>query len=318
MRDLLRSMPDGVPDDCLLARIKGRRAFLIRDWDRLMQLPVPHDGIGAAPWRAGIRPGGEGWEHRALQQEYARIFSWLREPLRRALALYFWLAEVRTVGIALRMRAGGGTIGRETLQATLLCKPLCRILMAPGSVAELAERLTVVLVTHAPAFAALPEVYRNGGTAALESALNSISLQCRPKPEHPALQQGIALLIDGMNLTMAAKALRWNTARPLPLLPGGTVRPASLQALADRGWRAGLARMAAGLGGQGREGDPHELERTVVEAQKRALVRLAREPSGLGSVIDYLWRCRFEATAIGLLSRVGIAGVDWVAAEIGQ
>ena len=318
MRALLRIMPDGVPDDCLLARLKGRRAFLVSDWDRLEQLPEPLDGLTAAPWRAGVPLRGEGWEHRALQQEYARVFGWLREPLRRLLAPFFWLAEVRTMGICLRTRAGGGTINQDMLRFSLLCDPMRRLFGAPAGMAETVAHMAEILVSREPAWAVLPDVYRTNGAGALETALNSISLQRRRIPDHPVVRQGIALAIDGVNLTSLAKALRWKLATPPRLLPGGTLRPSTLNALAERGDRAGLARMAAGLGGHGQEGAPDDLERTVARAQQRALLRLARDPSGIGVIISYLWRCRLEASAIGLLARIRIAGVESVAAEIGQ
>jgi len=43
---------------------------------------------------------------------------------------------------------------------------------------------------------------------------------------------------------------------------------------------------------------------------------MAREPDGVGEIIAYLWRCRNEARAIGLLSRLATAGADAFDREI--
>lgn len=83
IRVLLRDMPFGVPADCLLARIKGRRSFLIRDWDRLLLAHQPLAALSPAPWR-GADSGAEGWALRALQQEYFWAFSRMDEQLRRS------------------------------------------------------------------------------------------------------------------------------------------------------------------------------------------------------------------------------------------
>ena len=89
-----------------------------------------------------------------------------------------------------------------------------------------------------------------------------------------------------------------------------------LATLAERHDVAAIARLAARLGGVGRSGDPDNLERTVLQAEYRAIASLAREPDGVGEIIWYLWRCRNEARVIGLLSRRATAGMAAVEAEI--
>lgn len=317
MRALLRTAPEGVPDDCLAARIRGRRSFLVSDWDRLEQLPEPLDGLGRAPWRSGFQDEGEGWPRRALQHEYARLFGWMGEPLRRVLAPFFWLEEVRTIGICLRSRAGGSQGNQDLLRWSLLDSPLRTLLDAPAGIPATVDRLSALLAFQHADFKRLPAIYRSGGTGTLEAALWDISLQCRRSDRHPVVERCLALLIDDANLAAIAKALRWKLADPPELRAGGSLRCAHLRELAARGDRAGLARLAAGLGGGGREGDPDELERTIATARQIVLTRLAREADGIGAIIGYLWRCSSEAAAIGLLARQKIAGSELVAREIG-
>ena len=76
MRELLRDYPAGVPTDTLLARIRGRRSFLVGAWDSLLLAAEPLEGLPPAPWRQDLaREGERVW--RALQREYAWVFRWM-------------------------------------------------------------------------------------------------------------------------------------------------------------------------------------------------------------------------------------------------
>jgi hypothetical protein len=100
------------------------------------------------------------------------------------------------------------------------------------------------------------------------------------------------------------------------LLEGGSLTPKRLAELFARKDLTALARLGALLGGPGGSGDPGALERTVFQAQFRAVRGMAREPSGVGTIIDYLWRCRNEARAIGLISRLANGGMGSVDEEL--
>jgi len=316
MRALLRDFPEGVPQDTLLARIRGRRSYLVSEWDRLLLAPEPLNLLGTAPWRAGPAMGsGRIW--RALQGEYYWVFRWLPEPLRLVTAPFFWLAELRTLAICLRRLAGGAIGEHELLQGSLMHQRIVILLRTARDAGTARRLLAGILAPHAPACAGLAEVQPRD----LEAELMDIFLQqLAATPLHPLMARFVTLSIDCRNLVAIAKRLRWRPGRPSRLLGGGSIPLKKLVELSGKGEAAALVRLAARLGGRGQSGDPASLERTVLQAEYRALAAMAREGEGegIGEIIFYLWRCRNEARAIGLLSRLATAGADAFETEIVQ
>ena len=170
MRELLRELPAGLPADCLLARIKGRRSFLVQDWERLLLAPAPLATLASAPWRPAAS-GAEDWPHQALQQEYFWVFAHMEEELRRATAPFFWLAEVRTLAIAIRLLSSGETELDDLLSTSLLANPIRKRLRQADDAAAAVAGLAQLLATIAPAFRDLGVLYRRDGAGALEAAL---------------------------------------------------------------------------------------------------------------------------------------------------
>jgi hypothetical protein len=316
MRTLLRDMPAGVPADCLLARIRGRRSFLVHDWERRLLARLPLAALSPAPWRQAPA-GAEGWPLRALQQEYLWAYSLMDEQLRCDTAPFFWLAELRTLAVCLRMLPGGTTDIAPLLQASLLATNIRKALReADGCPAALAE-LTVILAGHDPRFGGLGEIYRSQGHAAVEAALHEISLQLLARtPIHPEMRRYVTLTIDSRNLTTVAKHLRWRLGTIPPLLEGGSLSLSHLTELFRHRDSAGLLHLAMRLGGEAPFDETADPERVLYEAQGRVMRRLARQADGVGAILEYLWRCGNEATNIALLERLETVGSEHIGAEL--
>ena len=316
MRALLRDMPSGVPADCLLARIRGRRSFLIRDWDRLLLTHQPLAALSPAPWR-GADIGAEMWAQRALQQEYFWAFSRMDEDLRRSTSPFFWLAELRTLAVCLRLLTGGGTNLDRLLQRSLLANSIVDLLRkadgSPPAVAGLAN----MLAGYDPVFDGLAGIYRAGGSGALEEALYEKSLQSLAhSPLHPQMRSYCALMIDSRNLTTTAKRLRWRLDNIPPLLESGTIPPQRLAELFRSRDSAGLLHIAMRLGGEAPYSENADLERVLYEAQGRVMSRMARAADDIGAILHYLWRCGNEAANIGLLQKLDSAGIEHAGVEL--
>jgi hypothetical protein len=315
MRALLRDMPAGVPADCLLARIRGRRSFLVRDWDRLLARQ-PSAALPPAPWRWTIS-GAEGWALESLQQECFWVFSRMDEQLRRVMAPFFWLAELRTLAVCLRFLTGEGMVSDGLLKRSLLSNSIRGLLRKAVGCAEAAAGLEDLLAGYGPCYAGLADSYRTGGTGALEAALYEKSLQCMSRsPAHPQMRCYIALVIDGRNLTTLAKRLRWRLSTIPPLLEGGSLPPSRLAALFRRRDSAGLLQLAMRLGGVVTYSETDDLERVLFTSQSRVMRRMARGAEGVGVILDYLWRCGNEAVNIGLLERLETMGSKQAEAEL--
>ena len=316
VRALLLDMPAGVPADCLLARIRGRRSFLLHDWDRLLLTGQPLETLSPAPWRRTL-PGTKGQVLSALQQEYFWVFSRMDEQVRRAMAPFFWLAEVRTLSVCLRLLARGATNLDHLLTYSLLAITIKDLLRKVDGCAAAVTELTAILAGYDARFTGLADIYLTGGSGALEEALYEISLTCiSDMPLHPQMRCYIALVIDSRNLTTLSKRLRWRLSTIPPLLEGGTISPPRLAELFELRDNAGLLRLAMRLGGLAPYSETDDLERVLYEAQRRVMRRLARCADGIGPIIDYLWRCGNEAANIGLLERLESIGSEHAEAEL--
>jgi hypothetical protein len=309
-------MPARLPTDCLLARICGRRAFLIRDWEHLLLTRQPLEALRAAPWRQ--KPVElQGWAHAALQQEYFWIFSRMDEPLRRATAAFFWLAEVRTLSLCLRLLAGNDAQMAGLLKNSLLANGIRAVFLNGRDTAAVVAGLTVLFAEYDGRFGEVAEIWHRRGYGAFEAAMQDISLTiANTSPNHPAMRSYVGLLIDSRNLISLAKRLRWRI-RDLPhLLTGGTLSLSRLTGLFEQRDTAGLCHLAMRLGGEAHFSENKDLERILYEAQTRAMRRLARQADGVGAVLDYLWRCGNEAANISLLECLDRADSEAVSAEL--
>lgn len=316
MRRLLRDMPAGVPDDCLLARVRRRRSFLVREWGVELPARRPPATIAAPPRMQGFSAAG-GWPLRALQREYFWAFSRMDERLRRLTAPFFWLAELRTLGVSLRLLSGGAADLARILENSLLADGIRTLLRKGGGCAAAVAGVASLLGRRDSAFARLEEVFLSGGPGALEESLYEISLQILAGTSlHPEMSRYVALLIDSRNLTTVAKRLRWGVGTLPPLPEGGTLPPLRLAGLFERRDSSGLRLLAMRLGGEAHYSGAEELERVLYESQRRVMRRLAREAGGVGTILDYLWRCGNEAANIALLERLEAAGIEAVGAEL--
>lgn len=309
-------MPAGVPADCLLARIRGRRSFLVCDWERRLLARQPLATLSAAPWRQAPS-GSEGWALSALQQEHYWAFSRMDEQLRRSMAPFFWLTELRTLSVCLRLLAEDAMDLDHLLQYSLLANNIRKELLEAGGCAPALAKVAAILTGHDPRFAELGDIHRSEGPGAMEAALHEISLQHLARlPAHPQMRCYIALLIDSRNLTTVAKRLRWRLNTLPPLLEGGRLVLPRLTELFQRRDNAGLLHLAMRLGGQAPYSESADLERVLYEAQGRVMRRLARPADGIGTILDYLWRCGNEAANIGLLERLETAGSEQIGGEL--
>lgn len=316
MREMLRDMPAGVPADCLQARIRGRRSFLVRDWERRLLTRQPLATLSAAPWRQAPS-GSKGWVQSALQQEFYWVFSRMDEQLRRSMAPFFWLTELRTLAVCLRLLAEDTMDLDHLLRYSLLANNIRKALRQAGGCVPALDRVAVILAVHDPHFAELGNIYRSEGSGAMEASLHEISLQSLARlPLHPQMRCYIELMIDSRNLITVVKRLRWRLNTLSTLLEGGHLALPRLAELFQRRDNAGLLHLAMRLGGQAPYGKSADTERVLYKAQGRVMQRLARQADGIGTILDYLWRCGNEATNIGLLERLETAGGEQVGAEL--
>lgn len=294
----------GYPPDYLKARIKGRRACLIDDWEPLLAASDPLEAMPASPHRNLIiaRSPEEGWKN--LLRESAWLYSQMDKRLRHVFSPLFGWLELRTLTLCLRnmLDSRAGRI-EELLQQSLLSAGLQKVLLGGGEHAAVINAAAALLAADSTQKRRLTGVYRQEGVAGFERELTDLFLaEAVAGRLHPLISEFLAILIDARNIITLYKQQRWRISTPPAFIAGGSCDLPMLCKLAKKAGREEImllirkvtrTKIAFAV--------PESVERLMLTWVTRTVRRWGRNPSGPGMILDYIWRCYLEARNLGLL-----------------
>lgn len=317
--ELLRGMAGrGYPREYLLARIKGRRRFLVGDWSALLASPDPLAAIPAAPYRQGPVPGNEAEIWSGLLREFAWLYAQMDQGTRLTFSPLFLYFELRTVVLCLRLRlAGDGGNCAPLLRFTLLSPQVQRVLQAEHDTPAAISGLSSLFAGLAQPFKGLGQNYRGHGMAGFEERLATVYLeQVASGPLHPVLGEFFRRLIDLRNAVTLSKHRRWKVTAPPCFIKGGSIKETLFLEAARE--VEGSAAEAVLLRLAGREADlaAGNLESVLLGRLTRLVRSMGREPSGIGSILDYLWHTVMEARNLSLFVHGEQLGQDLLDGEL--
>lgn len=293
---------EGYPTEYLLARIRGRRA---RQISGLRPSGVEPSLSPASPaWRAAPGEPTATEAREKLRAECLWLYRQMNDGLRETFAPLFLWFELRTILLCVRFRRGGE---REPaaglLGASLLAERVQRVLTGAGEPVAVIDELAGLLAAVAGECHDLGKVYRQRGGRAWEERLVTVCLErLTAPPLHPVLREFFRALVDAINLAALAKQLRWQLQVPPAFVRGGEIAPERLAKVAAEGSPTGFATLIASLPGMGRlPAVPSNPEPLLFAWLTRRVRKLAREPRGIGLIVDYLWNYVVEARNTGLI-----------------
>lgn len=282
---------EGYPDDYLMARIRGRRANL--------GTPPP---VASARRSAGEVAGTEA--RLGPGTEFIWVYRQMNERLRQTFAPLFLWFEVRTILISLRFRRGGERGEVAGLLATsLLAARVKRVLAEEGEPAAAITEVALLMGGVAEPYRDLGALYRERGGREYEQRFAILYLErMADLPLHPVLREFFRGVIDLRNLLVLSKQLRWGLHEPQAFVQGGTVPTGRLGAVLAKESAAGLANLIGTLPGMAAvSGTPASLEPLLLAWLTGRVRKLARDPLGIGLILDYLWKCRVASRNQGLI-----------------
>jgi vacuolar-type H+-ATPase subunit C/Vma6 len=302
---LLQNPADrGYPADYLLARIKGRRAGLIRDWrpfiygTALAGTPLPEKASGLT--KAKPRDGTGG----ILLREYRWVYFQMNRQLREIFYPFFLYAELRTVYACLRRLKDkkAGALG-DLLAHSLLSEAVKKVLLVNDDLKHAVAGLEHLFSTLSPGFSGLTKVLETGGLRGIEQRLTERFLaEAAGFSPHPMLKTFFSRIIDARNILALAKFLRFELKTAPAPIPGGTIPAARLRDAARTKNFASLEALvneAAGV--RPERPEPPQVERALYQGITKWLKRTGRDPFGAAPILDYLWRCSIEAMNMNVL-----------------
>jgi hypothetical protein len=302
---LLKEQPyEGYPTDYLLARIRGRRATLPSAW------PGPGAGGEAAEGTLQqLYPSSAGTVTAAaaraeLRAELRWAYRQMDDGMRLTFAPFFFWVELGTIILVNRFRrTGQRERSAPLLAASLLGQRLRQLLAREGEPAPLFDELGVLLGAVCGPCRELGGVYRQRGGRAWEEQLVRLFLERMTEaPLHPVLAEFFRALIDLRNLMVLAKQLRWQLHDPEAFARGGEIPPKRLQRVLAEGTPTLPAALLGLLPGMAPPAAaPANPEPLLLHWLTRRVRQLAREPGGIGLILDYLWQRIMTARNLGLV-----------------
>ncbi len=284
----------GYPLEYLLSRIRGRRASLITDWESLVR----------AESRGKIAVGSADALWRRLLTEYRWVFRQMDKTVRDIFRPFFLYTELRTLFFCLRYRMTDEPVKLEQiLLHSLFSIPFKKLLRRKKDILDVMDDLEEVFLPLSREFRGIRKAFLKGGLKGVEEKLTSNYLGYVIQSDlHPLIRVFFIRIIDARNLIALYKYLRWEVEGTPPFAKGGSIPETRLREVREKANIFGVISLIRTLTGLDvGTPDASGIENTLHRGMTRFLRRLGRETSGIGCILDYLWRCSMEARNLGVL-----------------
>jgi vacuolar-type H+-ATPase subunit C/Vma6 len=241
------------------------------------------------------------------------------EATRKIFAPFFVCIELKTLILCLRNKmAKNSSKIRELLTASLLPENLQKILAGDQDAFTAVAAVEKTFMPFSASFRGLRDIFRNQGLPGLELALTETWLEQTSAAEHhPVIRDFIRCLIDFRNLVNLYKRLHWELPGTASFLNGGKIGRAQLEEVLAARQPAGIAALLLRFPGLrealSASGNP---EHPLLREMTQFLHVTSREPSGVGLVLDYLWRSYIETVNLGILCQCKSIGRDSISVEL--
>ncbi|MBF0559321.1 MAG: V-type ATPase subunit [Nitrospirae bacterium] len=300
--EFLRKIDDrGYPVDYLLARIRGRRSHLIKDWRPLILGSVSPGHMASARYGSIISDDYPEAIQEHLLKEFGWVYSLMNGALRQVFSPFFLYVELRTIFICLRYAKGkeAGKIER-ILSGSLLSEKIKDVLRCGENLLSAVEGLEDCFTSLSNRFAGLGNVFAESGLPGFESALSIRYLEYAMHSKlHPVMQDFFRAVVDSRNILALYKYIRLCVKMSPPFISGGSISEATHNEIAAGKDLAEISSLVRKLGGI--EPELANMETSLYKMVTRLLKKAGRDPLSVGLILDYLWRCSIEATNISIL-----------------
>lgn len=307
--ELLRTIYNrGYPSEYLQARIRGRRVYLIADWQRIFSAANPLEAVPASPYRRALSYGSEEEVWRNLLQEFAWLYGQMDQRLRDIFSPVFIYFELRTLILCLRNKVERNDRKIEALlRHTLLAEKVQKTLTAEDGLSATVNAVAGVLAACVRRFGRLRGMYREEGLPGFERGLTHLYLEeAITGSLHPLIRAFMGRLIDTRNVITLYKQVRWHIKASPSFIREGRAGESALREMAEKNDMAEVTLLIRRLTGVEVEiASAGTVENLLLTGITRFLRRRGREPAGPGLILDYLWRCYVEARNLSLLIHCG-------------
>lgn len=281
------------PTDFLVARLKGRWAGLVNDWDTLAAADNPVDFLRDTHiHHFFIEYGREGgWIF--LYHEFRWVLTKMNKKLRRRFVPFFLYFELQNLIACLRHRWNRSSrdMIASGLSRNLFDRALQDLLLADLPLERVLELIAERLAFLAPVVCGLDtKSYAKAGLAFEQEAMNHFFAMVHESSLHAVLRLFFVLLIDLRNIVTLQKALRWQLEKEPFFLAGGNIAVSHLCSVFAHKDIEAVAKLA-GLGSNDADTSISAagIEKVLLSGLTKNIKKNAYEPSGMGFILFYLW-----------------------------
>jgi len=303
--ELLLELEDrDYPTEYLLSRIRGRRAGLQRDWKTLLFDAAPLDMLLSSRTRGGVVEASADAVWRRLLKEYRWVYGQMNGRLRDTFSLFFLYAELGTICICLRRMKDKKSARLDELFAeSLLSNELRKVCLSSSDSSIAIAAISRIFCRLSPAFVDLPHYFADEGLRGVERRLTDRFLEYAAQQKlHPLIKTFMVRMIDARNLIRLAVSVQQETVSTPDFIAFGSLpveQLARIQQQRDLMAVGVLVQQYAGVKVELR--DPSQVEHALYRATTWYLKQAGRDPLGVGTILDYLWRCSMEAMNLSIL-----------------
>ncbi len=304
-KELLQEREEGgYPMEYLLSRLRGRRVSLVVDWEPLIFGADPLESLSPSRYGGFVRETSSAGLWKYLLHEYRWAYFQMEKSMRNIFRPFFLYSELRTLFFCLRYKAAGEEIKMEQLLASsLFSKAFKKALMDSNHVEDSLDNVEGFLVSRSMKFRGLKAIFAKDGFKGLEQHLTNTCLEYTMDSDlHPVMREFFSRLVDARNVIALYKHLRWELKEIPHFIQGGRMNQRRFRSILEREdifEVTSLIRTLTGI--PVKIPDPTAVENALYREMTRFLRHKGREISGVGFILDYLWRCSLEVMNLGIL-----------------
>lgn len=318
--ELLRKIENrGYPTEYLLSRIKGRRDYLIKDWRPLIFNLSPDGYLSTTRYRDMVTERSAEGVWRYFQKEFNWVYFQMNKGLHNIFRPFFQYTEINTILFSLRYKAGREDKKlEELLSFSLLSEELKNIIMNSENIISAVEGVEDIFASLSDRFRGIKKIPVKFGLKEIEQRLTNIYLEHMIDSKlHPVIREYFISIIDLRNIVSLYKYLWWDIKTSPHFIRGGSINPKTLGEAMDSKdiFRIGfIIKKLTGI--KIESPDATNIENCLLRWIKRSLVRVGRETSGIGLILDYLWKCYLEVRNLRIIMYSSDIDREVISAEL--
>jgi vacuolar-type H+-ATPase subunit C/Vma6 len=304
-KNLLMETEDrGYPTAYLLARIRGRRVHLIKDWDSIILDSNPLEAVQKTRYGEYILNYTNEGIWRLLQSEFQWMYLQMNNWLRDIFQPFFTYYELRTVIMCLRFKLDNSpdVDMADLLSFSLLSTRIKKLIKTNENITGILNGMSKKFFPSTYKPDTLHNIFSEKGLKGIEEELTDEYIErIRDRRLHSIIRKFFAYLIDIRNLLILFKYTRWNMTSEPVFFRGGSISTPRLRKALNTGKASIMNQLIYERTGK-RLHEPGALSiENVLLSDLTKRLRHAGRDSDIGFILDYLWKMYIEARNLSII-----------------